>query len=223
MLKCIVSIEMVVINASIILQIILPVIGMIILLFSLFFDTRVIHILKTNDYSIRKFIGVGILLLGFLLGYALLVLVNLNFIELNIDPLTIVGLVYFFGAIFTWVALDSTRTILHSILGEKISDEEANKMFREFTGVDEKLDLTRKFEFECENCARNIIYSVADVVRANAAMLERGISVETVFGVKSFILRPQHRCRNGRREFTIIHDNELRVRSQEKSRLLFKL
>lgn len=215
---------MVTLDSTLILNTILPVIGMIILVLSMFNNSKVISALKINEYPIKKFIGVFILLLGFLGGYALLVLVNLGIFQLPIDPISIVGIIYLGGAIFTWVATDSTNTIINSILGKKISDEMARKIFVEYTGVPETVDLSQSYEFVCEGCKKVIQYSIADVVRANAAMLERGISVESVFGVKSYILRPQHRCGdNGRREFTVIHDSELQVRSREKSRLLFKL
>ncbi|MCY3414902.1 MAG: hypothetical protein INQ03_24845 [Candidatus Heimdallarchaeota archaeon] len=202
----------------------LPIVGILFLLVSLYFNRNIIQILKINKYQVRKFILVGILLLFFMLGYALLILINFNIITLPIDALIVVSFVYFFGAIFTVIALDSTKSILESILGKKISDEIAKKMFIAFTGIDPKVDLDLSYSFECEECKETINYTIPDVVRENAAMLDRGVSVESVFGVKSYILRPQHQCgKEGRREFTIIHDHELKVRSREKSRLLFKL
>ena len=61
---------------------------------------------------------------------------------------------------------------------------------------------------------------MADVVRSNARLLERGIGVINTFGVRSFILRPTHKCESGRRETTVIHDNNLAYRAVDHSRLL---
>jgi hypothetical protein len=58
------------------------------------------------------------------------------------------------------------------------------------------------------------------VVRSHAKVLDRGVSVVSTFGVRSFILRPSHKCKDGRREMTIIHDDALAFRAVDNSRLI---
>jgi hypothetical protein len=200
----------------------LTIAGIIFLIFSLYYTIRIVRLLSINYYEFKRWGFVFLLLLGFVLGYGLLIGTQISNITLPVDPLQIVAIVYFFGAIFTLVTLGTVRNMLTSILGSEISNEKAIQVFRDYTNLTNSgIDLTQQFAFDCDFCDTNVSYSIADVVRSNITALDRGIAVEDIFGTKSFILRPTHRCHGGRREFNIIHDNDLEIRSIEQSRIIY--
>jgi hypothetical protein len=156
----------------------------------------------------------------FIVGYLVHILFYADIIELPVDSLFMTTLVYFFGAVFVIVTIDSISDTVTSILGKEISDDEALQMFAYAFGLDESEIVKHKFPLECSSCNENIDYSIADVVRNNINHIHRGITVQTTFGVRSFILRPTHRCTDGRREVTVIHDDNLSFRSVDQSRII---
>ena len=82
--------------------------------------------------------------------------------------------------------------------------------------------LNSKFNIHCNNCDGEVEYTVPDLIRSNAENIERGITIEKIFGTVNYILYPVHRCGEGRREHNVVHDDKFDVRSVEKSRLLIK-
>ncbi len=201
----------------------LTAIGVLILISSITALTIVMRLLGRRAYSRRRWWIVQIMLFFFVVGYIINALEMMGFTIIPLEnKLLIVSLVYFFGAIFTIVTILAIRTMLRDILGKQMNDEEAIGIFSELTGVDKNTPhLTNSFFVICEICEKDIIYTVADVVRDHAFTLERGIQKEEVFGTKSFKLRPVHKCKDGRREITVVHDDSLAVRSIEENRLLY--
>ncbi|MCE7735294.1 MAG: hypothetical protein GPJ54_10480 [Candidatus Heimdallarchaeota archaeon] len=199
----------------------LTLIGVIILLISMNVSRKFKEILTANDYRSYQWLGVQILILFFAIAYTIHGVTLGDLIELPIDLTTLVTLVYFFGGIFVIVTMLATNNMIVAILGQKLSDKNAIDMFIERFGIEEKIDhLSDQFEVNCSFCKKNINYSVADVVRSHAKVLDRGMSVVSTFGVRSFILRPSHKCKEGRREMTIIHDSTLAFRAVDNSRLI---
>lgn len=199
----------------------MTVFGIVILLRAWIVSIKFKQILTINDYRSYQWLGVQILIVFFAIAYAVHGVTLGDFIELPIDLTTLVTLVYFFGSIFVIVTLLATNNMIVAILGSKISDRDAIDIFRDRMGIEEEIaHLNDQFVVNCSFCAKIVKYSVADVVRSHVNILDRGVSVVNTFGVRSFILRPSHKCKDGRREMTIIHDDALAFRAVDNSRLI---
>lgn len=202
-------------------------VGMIVILFSIWSTIKVGRTLKINKYSGNLWFFVVLpMLILFLLGYGVFVLIQLDLYELPISYDFIVLLVYFFGALFTLVTLRSVRKMQVNILGKDMSNEDAYHVFENFihnNGITMKSTLQdEKFNIQCSDCHEKVEYTIPDLIRSNAENIERGITIEKIFGTINYILYPVHRCGDGRREHTVVHDDKFDVRSVEKSRLIIK-
>jgi hypothetical protein len=208
-----------------IFEIVLTVFGILILSSSIFTLALVMRLLRKRAYSRRRWIFVQILLFFFVIGYTInmLALLGRDYLgQLGVTAQTMVSLVYFFGGIFTIVTILAIRNMLRDVLGKDIPDDEALKTFIRITGVDTIPEhILDTFSITCEVCEENVNYTIADLVRNHAFTLERGIQVEEVFGTRSFKIRPVHKCQDGRREITVVHDDKLEIRNIEDNRLLY--
>ena len=206
----------------VIIGIVLTVLGVLILATSISLMVLIIKLLRKRQYGIKRWIIVTTLLFFFVVGYIINALEIMEIEIIPIPPILMVSLVYFFGAIFTLVTIWSIRTLISDILGKEMSDKNAIEEFVKISGIDpEHKNLRVRNTFHCKHCEQDISFTIADVVRYHASTLERGIKVEEVFGTTSYVLRPVHKCKDGRREVNVIHDENLEVRSIEDSRLLF--
>lgn len=197
--------------------------GILVLLRSINVSQKFKEILSINDYKTFQWFMVQVLMLFFTIAYFIHLVSLTDFFDVSdyIDLTTLVTLVYFFGGIFVIVTIIATNNMIVSILGGKLTDEEANDLFIKTLGIDEKIaHLHTTFDVNCQFCEKQIKYKIADVVRSHAKVLDRGVSVMSTFGVRSFILRPSHKCKEGRREMTIIHDDSLAYRAVDNSRLI---
>jgi hypothetical protein len=195
------------------------------LLISVSRSQQIVELLQNNIYPTGAWNVILLMLVGFALGYATLVFQVFGFITLPISTEMVVAFVYFFGAIFTVFTTGAVKQNLTGILGKIMSDDEAKIHFNNFAGISENgsntIDLSKVYSIVCEHCTNHVNYKVTDIVKSNAVALDRGISVEDIFGTKSYILRPSHRCLEGRRETTVVHDKNLEIRSIEGSRIIY--
>ncbi|MDH5404355.1 MAG: hypothetical protein OEY49_17785 [Candidatus Heimdallarchaeota archaeon] len=205
------------------LEIAITIAGIFILFITIYHAIKVIKLLRINNYNVKMWFGVITLLIMFVLGYAAIIPIILHIaLPIDIELNLIVSFVYFFGAVFTLVTLSTVRNMLRAILGKEMSDDEALRLFMVYAEMEDlHPNSQRIFEVNCSVCNKNIQYSIPSIVRSNASSLERGISVEKIFGTTSYVLRPTHICSDGRRELNIVHDHNLEIRSIESSRLLF--
>ena len=195
--------------------------GILIILSAINISRKFKEILVINDYRTYQWLGVQVLMFFFIVAYFVHLISLANLFELPIDLTTLVTLVYFFGGVFVIVTLIATNNMIVWILGAKLSDNEATDLFLERLGIeDDPLHLKSTFDVNCKFCEKQINYKIADVVRSHAKVLDRGVSVMNTFGVRSFVLRPSHKCRDGRREMTIIHDDSLAYRAVDNSRII---
>jgi len=196
--------------------------GVILLISSIFKTLKFYNILKSNKFHSKKWVIVIVLIFFFVVGYLVHALNVFDFFELPINPILLVSLIYFFGAIFVFIAMRSTYSMVRTILGDIISNEKAIEIFLKRTEfkTEELPHLYDKFTITCKSCNCNISYDVADVVRQHSNLADKGVIVESTFGVKSIILRPTHKCKDGLREIIAIHDNSLAFRSVDQSRII---
>ncbi|MHA1952837.1 MAG: hypothetical protein ACW96U_02705 [Candidatus Heimdallarchaeaceae archaeon] len=206
-------------------EIVLTVFGILILISTIVTLTFVMNLLRKRAYGRRRWVIVQILLFFFVIGYTvnMLALTGRDYLlQLGVTAQTMVSLVYFFGGVFTIVTIVAIRNMLRDILGKDIPDDEALKTFLKITGVEAiPENILNTFTVKCEVCEEDVIYTIADVVRNHAFTLERGIQSEEVFGTRSFKIRPVHKCTDGRREITVVHDDKLEIRNVEENRLLY--
>lgn len=201
----------------------ITVFGIIFLIFSIFIIMKYVHILSGNGYKTTRWNIVLLLIVFFIVSYSFQAAVLGNFIEKTIDPMIVISAVYFFGAVFVLILTRSFNSVVIEVLGELINDDDAWQIACQRLG-DGNLPLstvTRKYEIECEHCKKNIQYSLADVIRANTQTMDKGIQIQATFGIVSYLLRPTHKCVNGRREILVIHDQDLEFRAIDRSRLLW--
>ena len=210
-------------DVDVIIGIVLTAVGVLILITTITTLALVMRLLGKRAFSNRRWIFVQIMLVFFVVGYVInaLEMAGIDIIPVAND-LLIVSFVYFFGGIFTIVTIIAIRNMLRDILGKHIPDEEAIGIFLKITETDRVLsNLNDMFVVKCEVCNKVLTYTVADVVRDHAFTLERGIQVEEVFGTVSYKLHPVHKCKDGRREICVVHDNNLASRSVEENRLIY--
>jgi hypothetical protein len=179
-------------------------------------------ILKTNKFHSNKWILVISLIFLFIIGYVIHTLNVFNFFEFPVSPILLVSLIYFFGAVFVLITMQSTFTMVKSILGDVVSNEKAIEIFLEKTQLtrEELPYLENNFTVNCNSCKCNITYNVADVIRQHFNLSDKGVIVESTFGIKSIILRPHHKCDDGLREIIVIHDHTLAFRSKDQSKTI---
>ena len=196
--------------------IILTAVGVIILITTITTLAFVMRLLGRRAFNRRRWIFVQLMLFFFVVGYIINALESSGYTVFGLPGGLMVALVYFFGGIFTLVTILAIRNMLRDILGKHVPDDEAIGIFLKITETDTILThLSDIFVIKCEICNRVLTYTVADVVRDHAFTLERGIQVEEVFGTISYKLQPVHKCKDGRREITVIHDNTLAIRNVE--------
>lgn len=201
---------------------VLVVFGVIMLLYSIYTVTKFMNVLKVNEYDNSQWILIIVLIFFFVVGYSIHALDVFNVFSFPVDPALMVSLIYFFGAVFVVRSMLSIKKMVKTILGEIISDEKAYSIFTNRLGADSSdlVHLKDVFHIDCEHCKKKVSYTIADVVRQNSNMGDKGVNVQTTFGIRSIILRPTHKCISGRREIITIHDNDLAYRSIDKSRMI---
>lgn len=196
--------------------------GIILLILSINYFNKFSKTLIKNEYSIKKWRFINFLIIFFIVSYAILSLNILGLLSLPFNPIILIGLITFFGAIFVLLLMQSTYSLIKNILGEEISDNEAIKIFLNYVDKEEKdfEHLHDNFDIQCKSCERTISYSIAEVIKQNYCLPDKGVSIQEVFGVQTFILRPSHKCKLGRREIDVVHDQSLAYRSSmDKTRI----
>ena len=210
-------------SAEQLLSVFLIGIGVLLLLLSLIFVWRIFFLMRINSYSGVQWLIVSLLIIGFAVGYTFHLLIVLEYINPIVDPVLVVSGVYFAGSIFVIFAVRSSLNAVSMILGGRISEDTAIHMFLERIGsvdTNEFPHLSDQFSFKCNECNKDIHYTIADVIRQHSKLKDKGVSVQTTFGVHNFILRHSHICNEGRREMTLIHDNDLAYRAIDRSRII---
>jgi len=197
-------------------------IGVLVLIYNIYNVAKFSKVLKHNHYTIKKWVVVIILFVIFIVGYCIDILDIFNIYKLPINSGLMMSLTYFVATIFYFVLVNSTSSLVKNILGDVVSDDIAFKIALKRININkEELEhLFDKFEINCESCNKNYVYSLADIVRQHYKLSDKGINVETTFGVKSLILRPTHKCTEGRREIIVIHDSNMAYRSIDHSRII---
>ena len=205
------------------LNISLTIIGIFALLVSFFLIRNFKEILRINDYNINQWNLVSLLVVFFGLAYSAHLIIVFNFVSPPFSILLLVSMVYFFGSVFVIVTMRTTNRMIQGILGDKISDEDTYQIFLNRVGGEHDgfKHLRDDFHITCEFCNKELDYNIPLVIRSHARVLDRGVTVMNTFGVRSFILRPSHTCQSGRREITVVHDEQLSFRAIDNSRLIF--
>lgn len=202
---------------------ILVVLGVLMLVLSINTVRKFMNVLKINEFPRNQWILIIVLIFFFVIGYTIHALDVFEVFSFPVDPALMVSLIYFFGAVFVIRAMLSTQALVKSILGEILTDEKAYEVFLERLGSKGETfpHLNDTFVIDCEHCNSKVSYSIADVVRQHANVRDKGVNIQTTFGVRSIILRPTHKCTEGRREIVTIHDGDLAYRSIDQSRIIF--
>lgn len=209
-------------EVDVIVGIVLTAVGVLILISTITTLAFVMRLLERRSFNRRRWIFVQLMLIFFVIGYIINALEISGITVFGLPGGLMVSLVYFFGAIFTIVTILAIRNMLQDILGKQIPDEQAIGIFLDITDTDKILiHLNDAFAVKCDVCDRVLTYTVADVVRDHAFTLERGIQVEEVFGTVSYKLHPVHKCKDGRREICVVHDDTLAIRNVEDNRLIY--
>lgn len=202
---------------------VLVVLGVLMLLLSIKTVKNFMEILKVNEFPRNEWILIMILIFFFVVGYTIHALDVFKVFSFPLDPALMVSLIYFFGAVFVIRAMLSTQAMVKSILGEVLTDEKAYKIFLKRLGAENESfpHLNDTFTIDCEHCNKKISYTIADVVRQHANARDKGVNVQTTFGIRTVVLQPTHKCVDGRREIVTVHDGDLAYRSIDKSRIIF--
>jgi hypothetical protein len=196
--------------------------GVILLLSSIITVFKFTKILSVNEYDKKQWLIITVLIVFFIAGYSIHALDVFKILSLPIDSALMVSLIYFFGAVFVIMAMRSTHSLVKSILGEILSEDKAIALFLARLGAEKEefKHLRDTFSIPCEHCNSKINYTVADVIRQHATIGDKGVNVQTTFGIRSILLRPTHKCIDGRREIICVHDNDLAYRSIDQSRII---
>jgi len=183
---------------------------------------RISKILKFNKYVTKFWTFINVIIVFILIGYLIHALNVFNLVEMPIEPGLIINLVYFLGSIFAFMSINSANSLIKTILGDLVTDAKAYEVAIERIGIHEEklVFLYDEFTIHCVKCEENISFTVADVVRQHYKRADKGINVESTFGVKSIILRPTHKCNEERREMITVHDSTLAYRSLDQSRII---
>jgi len=201
----------------------LVVLGVVMLLVSIYTVLKFMQVLKVNEFEKNQWYVIIVLIFFFVVGYTIHALDVFKVFSFPVDPALMVSLIYFFGAVFVIRAMISTEDMVKSILGEILTDNEAYTIFLKRLGAVENdfPHLKDSFSITCEHCNNKITYTIADVVRQHSNIGDKGVNTQTTFGVRSILLRPTHKCVGGRREIITVHDGDLAYRSIDQSRIIF--
>lgn len=202
---------------------ILVILGVFMLLSSIYTVFKFMEVLKVNEFEKNQWLIIIVLIFFFVIGYSIHALDVFNVFTFPVDPALMVSLIYFFGAVFVIKAMTSTKNMVKSILGEILTDDKAYVIFLKRLRAEktEFSHLKDSFSVDCEHCNKKISYTVPDVVRQHANIGDKGVNIQTTFGVRSILLRPTHKCIGGRREIITVHDGDLAYRSIDQSRIIF--
>lgn len=207
------------ININLVLTLILVISSLALLISSVFVALKFNKILISNKFSSKKWIIVIVLIFFFIFLYIISIF-NIFKSPIKVKPL--MSLIYFFGALFVFITMRSTYSMVKIIFGGDILNDKAIDIFLEITKF-QKEELPHLFDtfiINCKYCNCDISYNVASVVKQHSSLNDKGIKIESIFGLKSIVLRPNHKCNNDLREIVVIHDNLLAFRSIDQTRIL---
>ena len=92
----------------------LVILGVIMLFLSIYTVFKFMKILEINEFENKQWIVIIILILFFVIGYAIHALDVFEVFSFPVDPALMVSLIYFFGAVFVIRAMLSTDSLRYS-------------------------------------------------------------------------------------------------------------